>query len=258
MTFTTRLLALTCTITMTATFPAQAQLIASPETLAKKAFERSSADDLVKDRQREQQRDKLLKDEKNAAKNGSLSADAMREGERNDAALQAWDIFTEGCLRHSANLSEWATQFNILESAKFIKPEALAGMGKTLGYPAHDRTLAAWSLKNSQTMLLQHDREGCTVSLNEFIPLSRLGGMVKELAQNIEEGTKTATTLDKKSGTGGQYMLLIKSAPKSSKNKDGSRPRTQNLYMLFVTSPESNNQVRTVMHSFLSSEDFKL
>lgn len=260
MNFSIKIIALTCATIMAATIPAQAELIASPETLAKKAFERSSADDLVKDRQMEKEREKLERDEKNAAKNGSAAADEARAGQRDDAVLQAWDIFTEGCLRHSANLPEWATQFKILEHAGFIKPEALPTLGQSLGYPARDKTLSAWSLRDSHTMLLQHEREGCTVSLDEFIPLSRFGGMVKALAESIESGTKTATTLDKKSGTNGQYMLLIKSAPKTGKNKADSatRARNENLYMLFVTSPESNNgKVRTVMHSFLSSEDFK-
>lgn len=254
----TSLLALTCAALMMTTLPAAADLIPPPETLAKKAFERSSADDRAKDTQMEREQAKLLNDAKNAAKNGTTLAD-RDAAERNDVVLQAWDIFTEGCLRHSENLPEWVTQFNILESADFIKPDALPGLAKSLGYPADDRTLSAWSLKNSQTMLLQQAREGCTVALNEFVPLSRFGGMVKELAQNIEEGTKTATSIDKKSGTDGQYMLLIKSAPKGGKNKDGSRARTENLYMLFVTSPNSSNgHVRTVMHSFLSSSDFKL
>lgn len=167
--------------------------------------------------------------------------------------IQAWDLFTEGCLRSNDDIERWANQFDVLAPADFVDPDNLPEMARSLGYPGPDRTVAAWALKDSRTMMMVQENKGCSVSLDQFIAPDVLSRMVKELAGDIEAGTKTATSLERKMGTKGQYMYLIKSAAQRGKSRDGNR------YMLFVTSPDSQNKsVRTVMHSFRSSSDFKL
>lgn len=181
------------------------------------------------------------------------TADKSAPSRSDEVIIQAWDILTEGCLRHADMLPEWVSQFPLLTPAQ-TDSAALPALGRTLGYPGEGATQAAWRLRDTQTLLLQQSQGGCTVAHDQFISFSKLGTLVTELARNIQAGTRTPTTIEKKSGTDGQFMFLIKSTAKDTRAKG-----SPHHYMLFVTSPNSSTGgVRTVMHSFRLSGDFKL
>lgn len=183
-----------------------------------------------------------------------MAAEKMPSPSQGDqVVVQAWDLFTEGCIRNASNLSPWVEQFDQLTRAD-IDAVALPALGRTLGYPARDKTRAAWRLRNSHTLLLQLDNSGCTVAHEAYIPPDTLRQMVSELAKRIQSIKRAPVSVDQKDGTGGQFMVLIKSEAKEASGK-GEPTR----YMLFVTSPNSSTGgIRTVMHSFRSSADFKL